>query len=231
MRKAIITLCFNRPEQVAHSIGRLNSTQDTSAYEKYLIDVSYPLPDKKKNTIKLANLAMHHGYELLKPYKNRGVAINWMHAVMELELKAGDVIIGMDPDSHPMTSGWCDALTDVLISDKKIGYCGLTRTSKPELSTEVDESSYQYSIQEIAGHDVRFYEKPVAWPMGGFNVEFVKTVGIHQPRKHYGFIEIETIRQMQKTEWSWCMLDKYYDATSERGEDLFRQWKLMEEQI
>lgn len=226
MRKVIITLCYNRPEVVAQSIGRLKRTQDTNGYEKYLIDVSYPLPDVRQNTRKLANLAHFHGYDLIKPYRNRGVAVNWMHAAAELELQPGDVLIGMDPDSEPTTPNWCDALVNVLSSDPTIAYCGLTRISKPTLATEVDESQYRYKVADIGGEDVRFYDQPVSWPMGAFSVKFMKEIGIHQPRTYYGFIEIGCMKRMANTDWRWCMLDKHFDKTSDRGEESYKQWKI-----
>ena len=231
MRKVIMTLCFNRPDVVAGAIQRLKQTQDLTNYEYYLIDVGYPLPDKRENAIKLAEIAHNNNVDLLRPYKNRGVAVNWMWACVELELKIGDVLIGMDPDSVPVTKGWADAVTDVLINEQyPMGYCGLTRTTPPQLSTEVDESNKPYTLHEINGRKVRKYAQPVSWPMGGFNVEFMRTVGIHQPRSHYGFIEMGTMKKMRDTKWDWCLLDEFYDETHDRGEDLYKKWKVLQAQ-
>lgn len=228
MRKAIITLCFNRPEVVRNSIQRLNKTQKTDGFEKYLIDVSFPIPDKTHNTIELATMANQFGYKLLKPAYNRGVARNWMWAVEELELNNNDVIIGMDPDSEPIDNGWADALVDVLTGGQKIAYCGLTRVSPPGLATEVDESKIIYSRSVINTRKVRHYSQPIGWPMGGFSAGFVRERGIWQPRSRYGFIEHETIRNMG--DWKWVMLDEFRDQTSDRGETIYRDWKVEQAQ-
>lgn len=229
MRKVIITICFNRPDKIRSAIQRLEATQNTNGFEKYLIDVAYPLPDKKTNAVDLALIANRNNWTLLKPLKNRGVAGNWTWAVNELSLTHGDCIIGMDPDSEPVDDGWCDAVVDV-IRFGNIAYCGLTRISPPGLETEVDESKYMYSRSYINTRKVRHYGEPIGWPMGGFNAGFIKEGRLTQPRSHYGFIEIDSINNMRGTDWKWVMLDEFRDQTSERGEPTYRDWKIEQAQ-
>jgi hypothetical protein len=227
MRKVIMVLCYNRPEVIEQAIKRLNETQDINGYECFLIDVRYPLPDKNENFKQLAPMALKYGFDFLRPAMNRGVSGNWTWVVNELGLRGNDVLIGMDPDSMPQNNGWCDALTDVLSQgDTPIGYCGLTRVSPPELSTERDESGIGYIIKEVGGRRLRMFSQPMSWPMGGFNAGFVNEVGIHQPRSRYGYIEIATIKEMEKTHWDWGLLDEFFDATSDRGESEYKAWKV-----
>lgn len=227
MRKVIITLAFNDPEQVQKAVKRLKDTQDISTYEYYIIDVGFPIPCKRKNFKRLCDIANAYDVDILKPARNRGVSGNWMWAVYELGLEGNDVIIGMDPDSEPQQRGWCDALTDVLSNSMEpIAYCGLTRITPPQLSTEVNEFDKPYTTHMIAGRKVRKYMEAISWPMGGFNAGFVRERGIHQPRTRYGFIEMGTIRLMENTKWDWCMLDEFHDATSDRGDKRYQEWKI-----
>lgn len=227
MRKVIITLAFNDPDQVQKAVKRLKETQDLTDYEYYIIDPGYPIPSKAENFYRLVDISRAYNVDIIRPFQNRGVSGNWRWAVYELGLQKGDVIIGMDPDSAPQEQGWCDAVSDVLTQEEKpIAYCGLTRISPPQLSTEVDESRKSYTIDTLGERKVRFYAEPVSWPMGGFNVQFVRERGIHQPRTRYGFIEMGTIRLMEGTAWDWCMLDDFHDATFDRGDQRYQEWKI-----
>lgn len=233
MRKVIITLAYNRPEVVEQSLIRLRQTQDLTDYEYYLIDPGYPIPSKRENFLKIVDIAKRYQVEYLKPATNRGVSGNWMWAIYELGLgkTENDVIIGMDPDSNPMDNGWCDAIVDVIVKGKeKIAYCGLTRTSPPDLATEVDESQRAYTLHNIGGRKVRLYSELISWPMGGFSARFARERGIHQTRSMYGYLELATVRAMDGTDWDWCMLDNFRDYTVDRGEDMFRQWKVAQAQ-
>lgn len=222
-----MTLGFNKPETIEMSMKRLVDTCDNlNRVEKVLVDLNYPLPNKKQNTVRLAELSSIYDYTLLKPHINRGVSGNWMWVMNELDLKHEDVLIGMDPDSEPQQKGWVEAITRVLTSQPKVAYVGLKRTSPPGLSTESDESNRRYVSLNVSNERVRLYQDLIAWPMGGFQVSFMKDYGLHQKNNRYGHIEYCTDKVMKENGYQWLILEDYEDATSCRGDALYKAWKV-----
>lgn len=227
MRAIVMTLGFNKVSNILTAYHRFHQTNPGFRYDEYVIvDLDFPDFDKMPSVVSLSSLSVDFGFTLLKPRKNRGVSGNWNWTALEMDIKDEDILIGMDPDSDPVNSGWAKAICDVMSADKKIAYCGLTRASAPGLPHEVPEGHQKYKLKEVGGHNVRVYDELIAWPMGAFRGEFIKAGGIEQARSHYGFIEHKSAENMNKLGMHWVMLDEFKDQTSDRGSKLFKEWKV-----
>lgn len=231
MKVFVMTLGFNRTENILNAYHKFHHTNPGFKYDNYaIVDLGFPDFGNLPTIVSLAPLSVDFGFTLLKPSKNRGVSDNWNWTAWELGIEDDDILIGMDPDSDPVNPNWAKAIVDVMKMDQSIAYLGLSRSSGPVLKTEADESNRKYTIKMIGVHKVRFYTDMIAWPMGAFRGSFIRKGGIVQGRKHYGYIEHESAKKMDELGMRWAMLDEYFDNTQSKGSEKYSQWKVEQAQ-
>lgn len=232
------TLSYNFPSEVEKITKLLYELNDPADFKHLIIDLGFPLnvdeiPDdiekERKQTSKLLkDVASKYGSKYVK-MPNIGVSQNWTQAYNYLKPTDSDVLIGCDPDEHPLDKDWVRAMGDVAIQGRFGMVCLIMPEQIPLLSRVA------YTEAWVAGH--RVYVLPAGamnWALMGINGAFfnkMKEMPVPDHAERYGWIEGALTPQFFIHGMYYCLLADYkvqhtdFETNEPGASSLLRGWK------
>jgi len=239
MRNLCFTLAYNLPSEVEKTTTLLYALNDCGTFEHLIIDLGFPIvegnkvPDdlnkaKELNSEKLIQIAEHHGSEYVK-MENIGVSQNWTQAYQYLKPTDDDVLIGCDPDEHPIDKGWVKAMGDV-IREGGFGLASLMMTDHVGLLQNFPKAELWFA-------GVRVYTFPdniLNWALIGLSgklLNAIKEIPYPPNAKRYGWIEGALFPKIREQGMRTCLMADYkvrhtdYELGDPGTSSLLREWK------
>lgn len=208
----IFTLAYNR----ASFCERAMALAPREGFERYVFDLCYPL-ERDQDAMRAA--ADRSGFEYHR-LENRSVSRNWNAVADLLKLEHGDIMIGLDPDSRPVTPGWARAIVDVFEADPSVAMV----TMDARTMREPHHMAIPFRLETIGGHLCRVYERLTAWPLMSFDVGFMRDVGgLGEWNAVYGFTEHWVAERLGSRRW--VMLHEFFDDTETATDPEYEAWK------
>ena len=226
-RNICFTLSYNLVSETRKAVKLLYELNKD--FEHYIIDLGFPLEKdeipidiqktQKNNSRKLRELARKYGSKYLK-LKNIGVSQNWTAVYKYTKPGDNDILIGVDPDEHPLDIGWVDAMKSVFKADKTIGICSLMITDHATILNE-------YVKKKIGG--INCYEPfgLINWALIGISGRFmnlIKEIPYSDKAPKYGWIEHGLLELLKQHKFRWVILCDYRVEHTEYS-TIYRQWK------
>lgn len=143
--------------------------------------------------------------KLIKGPKNLGIHEGLNYLMSQMPLQDDDILLWVGPDATPVNKGWDWALTDVLLSNPKLAYAGLSSYitfHTPNLKWEecYTPSGIHYSIPN----------GPAMLHLSSWRYSFLKqTNGFHQPCKYYGHVESDMYARAKALGYEHCYLPNF----------------------
>jgi hypothetical protein len=233
------TLCWNLPSEVGKATKLVYDLNNPNDFTHIIVDLGFPLekgdeiPDdinlaKRRNSIKLKNLASDYGSEYLQ-MPNVGVSQNWTNVYKALNMDNSDILTGADPDEHPINQNWIRAMGNVLRSPDKIALVSLIMDNQIPLIKD-----FKIKKKVINGENVFWLVGLINWALIGISGEFLNKIGeIPYPKiaPKYGWIESELYPLIVKNDYKWVFIPDYqvHHTDFELGDpgtsSLLREWK------
>ena len=239
MKNIVFTLAYNLPSEVNKVSDLLYGMNDCGTFEHWIVDLGFPIlegnviPDdfaaaKEENSKRLKKIADVHGSEYVK-MENIGVSQNWSQICKYLKLDDLDVVIGQDPDEHPLTRNWVKAMGDV-IREGDFGMASLMMTDHVGLIKNTIHSE-----RFIGGHRVYCISQgSFNWALIGLSGKFFNKLGeIPYPpnAKRYGWIEGALLPKFTEHKMGWCIMADFrvkhtdFELGDPGTSQLLRLWK------
>lgn len=159
----------------------------------------YPLY-KNENYEKLIVLKKRFGFHLHDAGKNLGLHNGINFVINQLSLKNDQVVIGFDPDSFPLGKGWDMALVRAILGSG--GKNVWSSLANPRSKQELQERGFKKVI--IDGHLETWETKtPVVNSICAWSVDWLKKVGLTEPRPYYGHLETEMYSKLGDKKWTF----------------------------
>lgn len=239
MKNYCFTLGYNLVTEIAKTTKLLYDLNDRDTFTHLIVDLGFPLErgdeipeditgSKLRNSEALKALAAEYGSDYVK-MQNIGVSQNWTQVYKHLKPEKDDILIGTDPDEHPMKKGWVKAMGDVMRTGN-YALCSLMMTDHIPLMGNIP-----YREKFVAGH--RVYIAPngtLNWALIGIMGSFLDLMGeVPYPKEApiYGWIEGSMYPYMERYRQTWCILAdhlvKHTDfSNGDAGSSpLLRAWK------
>lgn len=120
-----ITVSYCEPEVLAHGLTRFVRTAGEVPEKYVIVDHLWPI-NPINNSILVNRLALIVFGDVIKPPMNGGGAYGFNYAMEHLGvLNDDDLIIGMDPDSNPITPNWLTAMVATMRASKELNSVSL----------------------------------------------------------------------------------------------------------
>lgn len=218
----VMCLAHNTAEMVEEAIRVTGKTLNGFApASKTIVDCHWPLEQSQLQTQMLSHIAAKHGWQFVRPLKNRGVAGNWNWIISELGLGTGDVLYGADPDGRPQETGWAEAMLDVFNNAPE---CYTVQFNRPEIYANKALGARE---KEINGRWVLDYPQLISWSLGAFSIEWLNKIGgFTQDSAQYGYCEHSISRHAALLAGRFYMLRDFYDHHLASPSPLYQEWKL-----
>jgi len=239
MTNHCFTLAYNLPSEVQKVTNMLYDMNDSHTFQHHIIDLGFPIVEgdeipksfegaKEINSKKLIQIAKDYSSYYVK-MENIGVQQNWTQVYKHLKPSDTDVLIGCDPDEHPLDFGWVKAMGDVI----REGNFGMVSLMMPEHIPLIGKIAY--NERWVANE--RVYILPdgsVNWALIGvsgrfFNLMKEMPYPAHAPR--YGWIEGSMIPKFKEFGMNWCIMADYkvrhtdFELGDPGTSSLLRLWK------
>jgi hypothetical protein len=232
------TLCWNFTTEVEKATKLLYDLNSKIYFKHIIVDLGFPLiedkiPDdieaaKKENTRRLKDICKKYGSLYLK-LPNVGVSQNWTAVFKACNMDESDILIGADPDEHPIHPNWIRAMDKVLHSPEDIALASLMMTDHLPLIHTVPLK------QKIINGELAYWTTAAFnWALIGISGEFLNKIGeIPFPKEaeRYGWIESELLTLIIKHNYKWVILPGYhvkhtdYELGDAGTSKLLRLWK------
>jgi hypothetical protein len=229
------TLAYNLPSEVEKVTNLLYEQNNRKDFFHLIVDLGFPLVTageipknfegaREINSMKLRETAATYGSDYVK-FQNIGVSQNWTQVLRYINPADDDVLIGCDPDEHPIDEGWVKAMGDVL----RFGNTGLSSLINLDQVKPLSTMEVRRSV--IKGHNVTYPpDFSCAWALIGMRGSFMKAMGevpVPEKASKYGWIEQATYPKFKELGFSWCFLSDYFaQHTVWNGPSVFQDWKL-----
>lgn len=181
----VTTLGFAPARVLRHGLSRFYDTCDKYLPKThYFLDQHYPM-NREINRIEYQQLCKEYGLVYLDGGFDRGLheGFNWL--MSQAAPQAGDVVIGYDPDSGPIQSGWDRALVDTV----RAGY-SIVSLMDPRARIELAERGF-FAGFTPQGRLVWEPRSPCCAGVTAFSGEFIQRVGpFKEENPFYGGLEI-----------------------------------------
>jgi hypothetical protein len=224
------TLAFNLPSEVETATRDLHE-QCGGEFDRHIIaDLGFPISEdvlpnsitevKAINSEKLKAIAKKYGSEYVK-LENKGVSQNWNQVIMHSQIQSG-VVICADPDERPKQKGWVKAIAEVIKEQPRMAWVSLNTNAHEAIAQDGSLAHHK----EKYGHDVYSVNGLSNWAQGGFNMDFLNSIGgvpVPFGNTVYGWIEHACYQKMAGA-WGWCILKDFYVEHTECA-NLYREWK------
>ncbi|HNY52926.1 MAG TPA: hypothetical protein PK727_04720 [Bacteroidales bacterium] len=238
MRNICHTLAYNLPGEVLKTTKLLYEQNARSDFEHIIIDLGFPMEDidviprdfdeaKRRNSARLKEICNRFGSAYARR-ENIGVSQNWTQAYnMVAPLDDWDVLIGTDPDEHPLNPGWVKAMCDTM----RIQELDIVALSVPG-QNEYIEGKLKCNAKMAGTTRVYVPDDPVNWALIGISGRLLKNMGyvpFPSAARRYGWIEGALLSAMDHFEMRWGVLPDYScnHTIWHMGDPipLFQQWK------
>lgn len=224
MRKIVITLGYVNARVFIPSMYQFYKTFGVpyGQFEHHFLNQHYPV-DKARNEVFLKTICKEHRIEWHDHGSNLGLAGGFNRMLSDLSPSESDLIVGLDPDTYPVSNGWGKAFFDVLATDKKVGWISMIN---PHSAREIPERGY--SERESAGHKLWITKKAVvnsicAWPYGVLK----RFGGLSEPKKFYGGLEGKMFPMFASNGLEWAFLKDFKEEYNDsiKSDALYQVWK------
>jgi hypothetical protein len=239
MTNYCFTLAYNLVTEVEKVTRLLNVQNDCDCFKHIIVDLGFPLikgneiPDdfekvKKLNSKALLGIADVYGSQYVK-MENIGVSQNWTQVYNYIKPTDDDILIGCDPDEHPLQNGWVKIMGDVM-REGGFGMLSLMMTA------------HINSMKNIAYHEKFFSDRRVYicpngslnWALIGISGKFFnkfKEVPVPAQYPKYGGIEGAMYPLFRSYDFDWGVLADYqvqhtdFELGDSGTSKLLREWK------
>jgi hypothetical protein len=239
MRNICFTLAYNLPSEVEKVTKLLYEQNLPGSFEHTIFDLGFPLitgdeiPNsltgaKQINSRKLEDIAKQHGSQYAV-MENIGVSQNWTQAYQFLKPEDNDILIGCDPDEHPLNPQWVQVMGDV-IRQGGFGMATLLMTAHVDLVKNLPKAEKWFAGARI----YVFPEGSLNWALIGISGKLLNK--IHEipyppnaPR--YGWIEGSLIPKLKETGLRCAFMADYkvrhtdFELGDPGTSSLLREWK------
>jgi hypothetical protein len=179
----LVTPAFCKAALLEQQLEWLHAGGIPSHVEHVIIDQHYPI-DKPTNRKRIAELASKFKATLVDSGKDLGLHEGINNAADVIGFKAGDVVVGCDPDDRPV-AGFIGKIEKAFQADPTIALCALN-------FYVIDERFAEGRLIETVIGDQRAWVHPTVEMINvvGFNWAFVEAIGgLKEPHAFYGGLE------------------------------------------
>lgn len=217
MRWTLILGFANKP--TADRTLELFETTRTIDSRVVILDNHYPT---SLNPPDWAEWANRLGGDYLDAGRNLGLhnGLNWM--LQQLGATGNDQIVGLDPDTMPITTGWDSALFSALRLPK-VGWASLMN---PISEGEMKTRGFEVSFEE--GLHLQTTLRPVVNSICAFNLAWVlESGGFQEPTEYYGGVESCMWPHLQAKKQRWVFLQDFREGKFDvdLSDEAYRQYK------
>lgn len=239
MRNLCFTLAYNLPSEVKKVTDLLYELNPCGTFEHLIVDLGFPLVQgdqipnsiygaKEINSKELKFIADTHGSDYVR-LENIGVSQNWTQVYNYLKPTDDDILIGCDPDEHPLNKGWVKTMGDV-IREGGFGMASLMMTDHLEIIRNFPKSEMWFG-------GARVYilpENALNWALIGVSGKFfniIKEMPYPPQAQRYGWIEGSLVPKLKEAGMRCAFLAdcKVKHTDFELGDpgtsSLLREWK------
>lgn len=197
-----VTIGFMPARIIERSLRAYAATRNGSlAYRHVLVDAHYPI-DKERNRAEIRRVCADLGVEVLDPGRNLGLHGNFNWALQQLAPTDGDVVIGYDGDSMPITPGWDMALVRAILGsrDRQVVWASLMNPrSEVDLLDRGFDRSLADGFIELYLTRTAVMNSVCAWSVG-----WLRSVGyLDEPIKWYGHLESCMWQKLGAKRWAF----------------------------
>lgn len=233
------TLAYNLPSEVEKVAKLLYEQNLPGSFEHTIFDLGFPLIEgdqipnsltgaKEINTQKLKAIAEKYGSVYAK-MENIGVSQNWTQAYQFLKPEDSDIMIGCDPDEHPLNAQWVQVMGDVI----RGGFFGLASL----MMTDHVELVANFPKAEVRIKGARAYvfpENALNWALIGLSgklLNILKEIPYPPQAQRYGWIEGSLFPKIKEIGMKVCILPDYqvrhtdFELGDPGTSSLLREWK------
>lgn len=216
MKVVMCTPAFANPLVMARTFDMIRATA-TENLPWLVLNQHYPLPSKHAYQCSLLELAEKHRFQLFDTGENVGLSAGYNFLINMLE--NDDIVIALDPDVLPATTGWDKALIDCFQDPRNV-WASLAN----EISFgQIDERGYTTEISN--GYKLRIPKTAVVNSMSAWRVSWLRSAGgIKEPRKYYGGLECCMWTKLDQVNKRWVFLQHYWEHKSEDLPPLVDNW-------
>lgn len=178
-----------------------------------LLDQHYPV-DKAENQVELEAICGEFDVAYLRAHQNLGLHRGFNFCLEELAVTASDIVIGYDPDSHPVSEGWDMALVRAIQGDPeaRIVWASLmNERAYPEILKR------GYDQRVVDGYiEVWEPKQPTVNSICAWRCDWLlEHGGLDQPRPYYGHLESTMWNRLGPYSWAfltgWSETDEIRD--------------------
>lgn len=187
-----------------------------------LLNNHYPV-DEERNDELVRAICQAYGVKYYDLGENVGLAAGYNYLLRDvIPYDPESIVIGIDPDTWPITKGWGAALADVH-SDPKIGWATLqNQASERELKERGFTARSVKDVPIYSAHQA-CVNSICAWKLS-----MLKELNwLSEPKKYYGGIEGHMFHMVKKMGLDWVYLPTFKEESSAlvSSEELYRTYK------
>lgn len=202
-KKWSVILGFANEETANRSLALFKATRTATDIDWLLVDNHYPgISDGF-----WASWARELGAFYLDPGRNLGLHHGLNFALTSVGASRDDIMLGIDPDTRPITPGWDAALAQALaIPD--VGWASLGNDhSEGEMATR------GFTESQESGLRLKTTKQAVVNSICGFKLCWVKDVGgFQEPAEYYGGVECLMFPMCHKAGFRWVWLQDFREG-------------------
>lgn len=221
MRVFMVTLGYAPARVLLACLDQVYQTIGVDV-EHHLLNNHYPV-DMVRNDTLVESICKAYKIRYHDLGHNSGLSGGYNYLIANLRTEPDDIIIGLDPDTFPVTPNWGRALVSVLQQDKRIAWASLMN---PPAEPELKQRGY---VPEMVGGELVWHAQQAcvnsicAWRAGTLQ----ELGGLQEPKKYYGGIESMMFPMVKRLGLSWAYLPEYREECSPLVEShpLYRKYK------
>lgn len=232
------TLSYNLASETEKVIKKLHALNDCKCFKHLIVDLGFPLvedeiPDdldasREKNTELLKKMALDYGSEYVR-FENIGVSQNWTQVYNHIKPDDRDILIGCDPDEHPLDRDWLIAMQAVIL-EGDFGLASLMMTTHIPLIKNVAHNERWFANRRV----YILPEGSLNWALIGISGKFfnlIKEIPYPVKAPRYGYIEGSLYPYFRDYGMGWCVLADFrvrhtdFELGDPGTSKLLREWK------
>lgn len=219
----IVTIGFTPSRILENCLRQVYKTIGIVPKRHILLDNNYP-KNRDKNSLEIHKLCRQYYMEYYNCGENMGLGAGYRWLVDKCNAQDGDIIIGIDPDTWPITPNWGIALQEVMSADDRVGWASLNVT--PHTAREMQERGGKQSM--LGSYVIQECPAACLNSICAWRPAMLRDVGgIHEPRKYYGGTESHMKPKLNLHNWRWVYLMDYKEEWNESvdSEEDYKEYK------
>jgi hypothetical protein len=220
MKVVMVTLGFAPARILLTCIDQVYRTIGISP-KHYLLNNHYPV-NKEINDYLVLSICKAYGINYYTLGKNVGLQKGYNFLIETAQLEDDDLIIGVDPDTYPITPGWGKALLKVM-EDDRIGWATLQNEA-----SERELVERGHDKETINGVNVLIAHAPCVNSVCCWKWKILKQMGgLQEPREWYGGIECMMWGMLEKLGKRWAYLQDFKEERNDlvKSETVYTEYK------